>query len=169
MKYLSQYAIPFAGLKVGNHEFDFEVDEKFFACFEESELSKSHLQVKANLDKQTVMMVLEINVDGTVNVPCDRCSEPFDLPVSVSDKFYIKFGDEAMDDDEIIVLEHGEHEINIAQKIYELIIINLPSRRVHDEGKCNEEILKNLEKYKPGDKDEKNDPRWDALKNIKFN
>lgn len=169
MKYLSQYTIPFSGLKVGNHRFEFELDEKFFACFEESEISKGKIHIDALLDKQSVMMILEINANGSVHVPCDRCSEEFDLPVFVSDKIYIKFGEEAMDDDEIIVLEHGEHELNIAQKIYEMIIIHLPSRKIHEEGKCNEKILKNLDKYKPGDKDPKNDPRWDALKNIKFN
>lgn len=114
-------------------------------------------------------MILEVRIEGTVNIPCDRCTESFDLPVSHSEKYYIKFGDEAMDDDEIIILEQGEHEINIALKIYESIIVHLPLRRIHDEGKCNEDMMKNLEKYKPDDNDPSNDPRWDMLKNIKFN
>ena len=169
MKYLNQYTIPFSGLKVGNHKFEFEVDEKFFACFEESEISKGKLHVTALLEKQTIMMILELKIEGTILVSCDRCSEPFDLEFSANDKFYVKFSDEPIDDDEIIVLEHNEHELKISQKIFELIILNLPFRRVHEEGKCDPEILKNLEKYQPKEDDKKEDPRWDMLKNIKFN
>ena len=169
VKYLNQYTIPFSGLKVGNHKFDFEVDEKFFACFEESEISNGKLHVTALLEKQSIMMILELKIEGTVNVSCDRCSEPFNLEFSANDKFYIKFSDEPIDDVEIIVLEHNEHELKLGQKIFELIILNLPFRRVHEEGKCNPEVLKNLEKYQTKEEDKKDDPRWELLKKIKFN
>lgn len=169
MKYLNHYTIPFAGLKVGHHRFDFEVDEKFFACFKDSELSKSKIQVSALLEKQSLVMILDLKVEGIVTVPCDRCADPFDLSVEASERIYIKFGDEAMDEDEIIVLEHNEHELKIAQKIYELILLHLPSKRIHEEGKCNKKVLKDLKKFQSADSKKKSDPRWDLLKNIKFN
>jgi uncharacterized metal-binding protein YceD (DUF177 family) len=145
------------------------VDEKFFACFADSEVTKGKLNVTALLEKQTVMMILDLHIDGTVVVLCDRCGEPFDLPLSVTEKYYVKFGEESEDADEIIVLNHSEHELKIANLIFELIIVNLPFKRVHEEGKCDPEVLKKLEEYKPEAKDEKDDPRWDALKNIHFN
>ena len=40
MNYLSQYTIPFSGLKEGKHLFDFSADHRFFAGFEESEIEK---------------------------------------------------------------------------------------------------------------------------------
>jgi uncharacterized metal-binding protein YceD (DUF177 family) len=47
----------------------------------------------------------------------------------------------------------------------------IPSRSVHDEGECDEEMVKLIEKFQNQPKEEKNkeddiDPRWSALKNL---
>jgi len=31
---LKEYRIPFVGLKIGNHDFAFKLENEFFACFE---------------------------------------------------------------------------------------------------------------------------------------
>lgn len=170
MKHLNQYVIPFTGLKLGHHQYHFEVDDQFFACFEHSEITNGNFKIKADLEKQSAMMILEITIEGSVLVLCDRCGDDLNLPMKANEKFIVKFAEVNEDDaDEIIVLDPKEHQLLIGDKIFELIILNLPLKRTHQEGDCNEEALKKLEKYKPTESKDESDPRWDMLKNIKFN
>lgn len=170
MKYLNQYVISFAGLKLGLHQFKFEVDDQFFACFEHSEITNGNFKIQAELEKQSAMMILELTIDGSVKVLCDRCGDDLDLPIQATEKYVVKFAELDEDNaDEIIVLDPKEHQLFLGDKIFELIILNLPQKRTHLEGECNEEALKKLEKYKPTDGKDDTDPRWDMLKNIKFN
>ncbi len=43
MKYLSKYEIAFKGLKEGVHQFEYELDDKFFDMFENSEVKNGSL------------------------------------------------------------------------------------------------------------------------------
>lgn len=170
MKHLNQYVISFTGLKLGHHQFKFEVEDQFFACFEHSEITNGNFKILADLEKQSALMILEIAIDGFVKVLCDRCGDDLDLPVKATEKYIVKFAEQDEDDaDEIIVLDPKEHQILLGNKIFELIILNLPQKRTHIEGECNEEAIKKLEKYKPTEGKDETDPRWDMLKNIKFN
>jgi uncharacterized metal-binding protein YceD (DUF177 family) len=114
-----------------------------------------------------------MHAKGTVNVACDISNEPYDQPVEGSLKLVIKFGDAYSDeDDEILVLPHGEHQFNIAQYVYEMIVLSVPSKRVHPgvlDGSLQSEMLRKLQELQPketGNKTEKTDPRWDALRNL---
>ena len=55
----SQYKIQFGGLSFGEHQFEFEVNEKFFEQFSESEITEADIQVKANLVKQNTLMHIQ--------------------------------------------------------------------------------------------------------------
>lgn len=172
MKHLDQYTISFSGLAIGHHEFIFEVDEKFFSCFEGSEISSGAMQVRIDLEKSSTMLELHFHLQGIVRVSCDLCTGDFDLPVEGAEKLIVKFGEEEFENtDDIIILPHGEHQINIAQPLYEFINLSLPARRVHPEGECDQEMLIKIEEYRARDKEsgEETDPRWDMLKNIKLN
>ena len=51
------------------------------------------------------------------------------------------------DDDEILILPHGSHEIQIAQYIYEMIVLSVPQKKVHPgiaDGTLKSEILEKL-------------------------
>ena len=171
MKALNQYTIQFSGLKPGRHDFEFEIDKKFFESIEYSELQDGKLNVALALDKQTNMLVLDFVVAGDVNVPCDRCGEDFLLPLSAKERLIIKFGEQTTEvAEDVILIPHNESEINVAHFIYEYIILALPQKRVHPEGKCDTETLKRLEKLEDETNKNKNtDPRWDGLKNITLN
>ncbi|HKJ79252.1 MAG TPA: DUF177 domain-containing protein, partial [Prolixibacteraceae bacterium] len=71
-----------------------------------------------------------------------------------------------------------EHQLNLAQLIYEYISLAIPLKRVHPEDKngdsqCDTEMLDKINNYvQPEvDKDEEEnvDPRWAALKKLKNN
>ena len=85
------------------------------------------------------------------------------------------FGDEFNNENEdILILPHGEFQINVAQYIYELIVLSVPTRLLHPgiiDGTLNSDILEKLKELSPKDLDEKNnnedvDPRWNTLKKL---
>ncbi len=173
-----EYVIQFVGLGVGLHEFKFEVGDTFFKDFEYSEIKRGNIIIDLKLLKQSQMMVLEFEISGTVKAECDLCTGEFDLPINGTQKLIVKVGgsDTGNEDDDIITIAANEHELDLAQYIYEYITISLPSKRVHPldkKGKstCDKEVLKKLEDFiiEEEKEEKKIDPRWDDLKNIKLN
>ena len=75
------------------------------------------------------------------------------------------------DNEEVLVLPHGEHHLNVGQYIYEMMVLALPSKRVHPgiaDGTLDSDIVKRLEELSPDkeNKKEDTDPRWDELKKL---
>ncbi len=178
MKNLIDYNIPLSGLKEGIHQYDFTVDEKFFEHFEYSEISKVTIAVHVELDRQATLMVLKFNLKGALTLACSRCLDDFEMPLDFTDKVIIKFGDEVSDSryigEEVQLVSFNDHEINIAQYIYEFTLLGIPVKRVHpddEEGNstCNQDMLDQLEGYSVHeDENEKEDtdPRWDKLRDL---
>ena len=174
MNYLSQYTVQFSGLKEGLHLFDFSVDERFFAGFEESEITKGSVIVQVKLEKRSTYLRLTFKLEGEVELICDRCLDNYLQPIKSSYPMLVKFSETETDDgDEVIYIHPGAHQVEIAKLIYEFIVLSIPIRHVHPEGKhgktlCNPEMLDKLNEYKAPDLDESSpvDPRWDDLKKI---
>ena len=53
MKPLKAYDIQFAGLKLGNHVYDYEINHKFFEYFKFDEFNDVNVNLKINLEKKT--------------------------------------------------------------------------------------------------------------------
>jgi len=169
VNHLKDYIISYGGLKLGNHKFEFNVDDKFFACFEESDLSQSQVHVVIDMEKTERMLVFNFLLDGYVKVVCDRCAGEFDLEVNGEEKLIVKFGEEAMEeDDNVLVLPHEETRIDLSGAIYDYINLLVPFRRVHPENEdgtsgCDPEMLARIEALRPATP---TDQRWEKLKNI---
>jgi len=175
MRKFKAYAIPFVGLKVGQHRFEYDVKNTFFELFDFQEFNDVDVNVELLLTKKANMLELDFALKGQVNVNCDVTLEPFDQPISNTLSLVVKFGEFFNDDnEELLILPHGEHEIQIQQYIYEGIILGLPAKRVHpgvEDGTLDSEILERLDELKPNKeeentKDEDTDPRWDKLKEL---
>lgn len=172
LKSLRTYSIPFTGLKLGKHQFDFTVDDAFFAEFDYSLVKKANLQCSVELDKQETMIILDFDIKGTVEAACDRCLAPYQQPLHITEQQIAKFSEEPVDeDDEIITLSKNDHEINIAGLIYEYINVALPFISVCENGgetsSCDEEMIAKLNSLASKDEQtEDTDPRWDVLKKI---
>lgn len=150
---LGKYNISFSGLKEGIHHFDYKIDESFFICFENSWVSHGNLQVTVELDKKPRLMIFSFSIQGVVEVACDRCLDLFDQPVRSTNTLYVKFGtrqDEFSED--LVILQEKEHSINLAQFIYEYIILSIPVQHIHPDdadGKttCNSKMISKLDEY----------------------
>lgn len=176
MKYLKKYKIPFSGLAAGKHDFEFEIDDKFFDCFEFSLLKKGKLLAQASLQKQENMLVVSFNISGTIELTCDTCLSLFDAPVSFQERLIVKFEKEEWDSDieEVIILNKTDHELDISTLLYEYINVQVPYYAKCDEQgrgiECDPSMLVHLSTQTEGVSSEKStDPRWEALKNIKNN
>lgn len=178
MDKLKNYDISFSGLKVGKHEFKFDINQEFFNLFDtEKEFSNSNITADALLDKHSSFMELEIKVSGSLELTCDISNDKFDYPIENEIKVLVKFGEDYDDSDsEIIVLPFNAAEVNIAQLIYEDVMLSVPMKKLSPDLVNHPEYEKLLEQYSPKemeesepDDDEEIDPRWEALKNLKKN
>jgi uncharacterized protein len=177
MNYLSQYTIPFSGLKEGEHLFDFTADQRFFAGFEESEIKKGSVSIRIEMEKRTTYLRLTFMLEGKVELICDRCLEPYFQPIESRNLILVKFSETETDDgDEVIYIHPGAHQIEVANLIYEFIVLSIPIRHVHSDdadGKslCDPEMLRKLDELKVSGIPESDpiDPRWEDLKKILYN
>lgn len=170
----SQYIIEFGGLSVGVHEFEFEVDDKFFKNIENSEIERASVKVNATLTKQNNLLKMHFDISGTVGVECDRCIKHFDLPIENEEDLVIKYGNPTESSDDILIISDGETQFEISQYIYEYIILAIPARRVPCElndkkFECDQEMLDKLDSLNaPSDEEkESNNPIWEQLNKIK--
>ena len=179
MKHLKTYTIPFVGLKQGEHDFQYKIDNAFFEHFEYDDFNSIAIDLKIVLNKKSTLMEFYFDASGSVNVNCDITNEPYDQPIDATYKLVVKFGQEYNDEiDDILILPHGEYEVNIAQYIYELIVLAMPLKRVHpgvEDGTLKSDILDKLEELSIKDSEDKEqeaqqpkeiDPRWEKLKDF---
>jgi uncharacterized metal-binding protein YceD (DUF177 family) len=145
---LDKYTLRFKGLSVGTHRFEYAVDDDFFAEFEGSEIHRGRVGVTVDVNRQPSMLILDFRMKGEVVVPCDRCLEEFPMPVEYTGTLLVKFAEDLPESDgEVLWLYPVESEVNLAQYIYESIVLSLPYQRVHPldaQGNptCNPEMLK---------------------------
>ncbi|WP_413532523.1 YceD family protein [Empedobacter brevis] len=188
MDKLKNYNIVFTSLPLGKSDFTFELSQSFFDLFEiEQDFENPNLIATIILDKKSTMLELEINLKGQITVPCDLTGELFQQEISNNAELIVKFGDEFDDTDfDIWVIPREEYQINVAQVLYELAILSVPTKRIHPDvlnGKSDSEMIKLLDQYSiyeidenledkedddnNNDDDDDIDPRWAKLKDLK--
>ena len=175
MKPLKEYNIPFIGLKEGQHRFDYQIDKTFFEYFKYDEFNEVNVNTSLIFEKKSTLLELHIEINGEVNINCDSTNEPFNQKIIGHLDLVVKFGEEYNDEhEEILIIPHGEFEINVSQYIYELIILSIPAKRIHpgiEDGTLESDVLEKLEELSPKGLEERKsseeiDPRWNTLKKL---
>ncbi|MDT0538639.1 MULTISPECIES: YceD family protein [Croceitalea] len=173
MMKLKEFFIPFSGLKLGKHKFEYKIENKFFESFDYQEFNATLIDVEVELNKTSTMMELDFKAKGSVNVDCDLTREPYDQVILSDLQLVVKFGEEYNDEnDEILIIPHGEYQLYIAQYVYEMLVLAVPHKRVHPgvlDGTLQSEALDKLEELELKETKEENnniDPRWDGLKKL---
>lgn len=175
MNDLKRFSLPLQGLKDGMHEFDFDLDAKFFSQFEASPIEEGKFNVQLFFDKRPDMIVMTFDIKGHVNTDCDRCLESIELPVSDTQQLLVKYALVEKEEVEVIYIQRGSSELNVAKYVYEYVCLAIPMIKLCDDIEpkpCNEDMVK----YLTGESDEtsSNDEQsssesssiWDALKNL---
>ena len=175
MKPLKRFTIQFVGLKEGIHTFKYYLDKTFFEYFDFEDFNDLSASIVVSLHKKTTFLELNFQLSGAINVNCDVSSEAYDQDISDQFSLVVKFGQKYNDDHEdILIIPHGTYEINIAQYIYELIVLAIPSKRIHpgiEDGTLKSDIVAKLRQLSPSEAEneqnsQETDPRWDKLKKL---
>lgn len=173
MNPLKQFSVPFTGLKLGKHQFEFEIDDSFFNAFEYSLIKSGKLEATLELDKQETMLLLHFDIKGAVNLDCDKCLSTFALPVNVKEMQIVKFAEDELESDDldIIVLNRKESVIDVSELLYEYINVGIPYVKNCAQGgegqQCDKEMIDRLQKLSAETKEQSSDPRWEALNKLK--
>lgn len=173
MDALISYTLPVKGLGIGIHRFDFKIDQLFFEHFESSPIREADIDLHLDFDKRIDMYVLDFQISGTVRTECDRCLAPIHLPISGEYQLIVKFSHDPGDEEaEIVYVSPEIEQLNIAQYIYEYIVLSLPMIKVYncvedDPVPCDEEMLDRLEAEE--EEDATPNPIWDELRKLTDN
>jgi len=177
----SEFKLRLAGVASGKHTFSIICDKSFFEINEISELLDGAINLQINMDKSDKMLNLEFVFKGNVVVECARCLDPVTYDLDFTDHLIVNLLPDfsninESEDEQVWMINEKEFELDIYQFVYESIILSLPSQIIHPDDKkgkstCNPEFLKKLAQYSVVEKqmpEEEIDPRWEALKNLKF-
>ena len=109
MEALTEFVIPFVGLREGQHSFDFDIETTFFNAFEFSDFTTASLKVSLLFEKKPSMMNLKFTVNGTVGLTCDVSNEVFDYTINTNLDLiiYISIGHVPIDGKAIASYTHG--------------------------------------------------------------
>jgi uncharacterized metal-binding protein YceD (DUF177 family) len=180
MKVTNEFLIPFIGLKLGKHRFEYQINKTFFDYFEFDEFQSANIKINIVLEKKNTMLELNFKQIGTINVPCDLTNEDFDLPIKSNLKLIVRFGEVFNDENEdLLILPIGEHQVDVSQYIYEMIVLSIPLKKIHPgvtDGTLETEALTKLKEISISEqkkntkeleiKADNTDPRWDKLKTL---
>ncbi len=175
MNTLKSYDIKFSGLKNGTHLYNFHLDRRFFEHFDNDDFDQCDIDITVELNKSEQLLEFSIHNKGTIQIPCDISGELFDQKIEGELNFIIKFGNTFNDDsDDLILIPYNSHLFNIAQQIYESVILSIPAKRIHPDILSGKKIADNAKYIVNYDRsssitkqaEKKIDPRWAALKKI---
>jgi uncharacterized metal-binding protein YceD (DUF177 family) len=172
-----EYEIAFVGLKPGVHEFNYEIDDRFFEEYQEQDFRQTKAYIKLILEKNNGFMLLRFEVGGKAEVTCDRCNS--DLPFELFDEFSmtIKMVDDPdmmndqEEDPDVYYISRGESHLDVKNWIYEFVNLSIPMQKTcsyesMDGPHCNPAAREILNKMKPGD-DAPANPLWKGLEKFK--
>lgn len=160
MKYHREFEIQWFGLKEGIHTFRYEVTDKVVEQLGHEREGYEDLNaiVTLTFDKKSSFFLLHFDVDGKVNVACDRCGDPFELKLWDEFDLVIKLTGEPGENEEkeedeadVAFIPRSETVLDMSPWVYEFILLSMPMQHIHPDKEdgssgCNPEALKLLEK-----------------------
>ena len=176
MTNLEDFSIDIYKLHNKVYQYQYSVDDSFFALFTRSTIDQGKLNVAVTLDKQETLVTVRFVIDGRVTLACDRSLEEFDYPLHAEESLLYQYGEEEEElTDEITIITSRTQQINVAQPIYEFIALAVPMKRLHpryandDDPLTEGEIVFSSQQDDPVDVSTETtvDPRWEALKKLK--
>lgn len=140
----NRYTINHHGLPLGESSIDFKYGSDLFTQFPESEIASGEGEINIDVLKHASMLELNVAINGTVSIPCDRCLELYTQEIDVEADVIVKISEnEGEYDGDIIWLNPREDALDLKQWIFETIVLSLPLQRVHSSrSECDPEALK---------------------------
>jgi DUF177 domain-containing protein len=177
VKALRTFDIQIFNLALGDHTFEFEIDETLFEAFDNEIVKKGSLKATIELRMSEALIEMNFQIEGSVELECDRSLDLFDYPLKFEKRMLYKLGDieEELSED-VLVISRDTQTINVASLIFEFIGVEIPMKklhpRFHDEAENLEEdevgmLIFSSETDTEQEENPEPDERWSALKNLK--
>lgn len=154
MKSKTNYKIEYRKLSDGKHNIDLHIDSQMFASVDDGEIYGGDCEVKIALTKGLSTLQLEISIDGSVVVSCDRCLEEITTPIHFDGVLIVRLTNEVQNSEFVIddkaedtlLLNPMIEELDLKEYLYDSVILSLPLQRVHPENEegvsgCNPDML----------------------------
>ena len=133
---------------IGTQDFEYVLDNEFFKNIEGEDVQKGKVKVKLTVKRTAASFELDFDLEGVIQIPCDRCLDDMDHEVKTQETLYVKFGSEYSEEsDNVVVIPESDGELNIAWFLYEFIALTIPLKHVHQAGKCNKSMSAKLRKH----------------------
>jgi uncharacterized metal-binding protein YceD (DUF177 family) len=179
MKNSRVFEIAWQGLKLGEHELIFDLDDKFLMWkYPETEYKQLNVQIKVTFDKQVNFFMFHFNIAGSLIVPCDRCGEEFefslwdefDLLVKLND---VEDEDQIEEEADVVFISRSETVLDISDWLYEFLMLSIPLQKIHPQDAkgndtCNPDALTFLKQSAEALEQENKNTIWKGLDSIKI-
>ena len=174
------FEIPFVGLKPGEHEFYYELDDKFFLDKGAEDFSEPRASVKLILEKNNSFMLLRFEIGGNAAVTCDRCGNPLKINLWDEFKLVVKLVEnpeemnEQEEDPDVFYISRHESHLNVEDWLYEFVILSVPFQKMcspEEMGgpQCNKEVLQKLKEMEQRHVESQTQSLWKDLDKFKEN
>jgi uncharacterized metal-binding protein YceD (DUF177 family) len=179
MKNSRVFEIAWQGLKLGEHELIFDLDDKFLMWkYPETEYKQLNVQIKVTFDKQVNFFMFHFNIDGALVVPCDRCGEEFELSLWDEFDLLVKLNDVEDEDQieeeaDVVFISRSETVLDISDWLYEFLMLSVPLQKIHPQDTkgndtCNPDVLAYLKQSAEALEQENKNTIWKGLYSIKI-
>ena len=179
MKNSRVFEIAWQGLKLGEHELIFDLDDKFLMWkYPETEYKQLNVQIKVTFDKQVNFFMFHFNIDGSLVVPCDRCGEEFELSLWDESDLLVKLNDVEDEDQieeeaDVVFISRSETVLDISDWLYEFLMLSIPLQKIHPQDAkgndtCNPDVLAFLKQSAEALEQENKNTIWKGLDSIKI-
>jgi len=141
--------INIAKLPQGDFEKRFFCDSTFFQKQQSPGIIDGNIEIQLHVRHIADQYLMTLSLAGNVLVPCDRCLDPVELPINTQLKLNIRFGEDYDDShDGILIIPQNMTTLDLAPIISDTVVLEVPLRTVHPEGKCNPEMLQILMQHR---------------------
>lgn len=174
------FEIAFVGLKPGVHEFEYQLDDKFFIEKAAEDFTNADTTVKLSVEKNTGFMLLKFEVGGNAIVSCDRCGNPLKMDLWDEFNMLVKLVDnpdemnEQEEDPDVWYISRTESHLNVSDWVYEFVMLSVPMQRMCSKEEmggpqCNNEVLEKLKQMEVREIENNANTLWKGLDKFKEN
>ncbi|MEO5942225.1 MAG: DUF177 domain-containing protein [Ferruginibacter sp.] len=174
------FEIAFVGLKPGVHEFEYQLDDKFFIEKGAEDFTNADTTVKLSVEKNTGFMLLKFEVGGNAIVSCDRCGNPLKMDLWDEFNMLVKLVDnpdemnEQEEDPDVCYISRTESHLNVSDWVYEFVMLSVPMQRMCNKEEmggpqCNNEVLEKLKQMEVREIENNANTLWKGLDKFKEN
>ncbi len=130
--------------------------------------------ISIRFNRQRRFIEVNYDLEGGVQLTCDRSLETFDHPIDTSYNVIFKTDVEKETEDEngaVRKFNFSGNTFSIEKEVRDSVLLRIPIKKIHPKFKDEEGIVKEFEEKSfnepPEEEEDPIDPRWEKLKKIK--